>query len=170
MIYIYRCYTYCPMLKVRATFRSEPEVLPNCCTAPYWPFVLWHVDPLLGNGYIFYGSASNLYKWYRAEWNKNANEKENRANLWQSLIVSCWNCLWLRQIVKEGFNKSNHPIQNTLLLLTSHKQATIWVLVLMNMNVLWHVNPLLGNARNICYQQYWSSVFFVSAVTSHNSG
>jgi hypothetical protein len=29
--------------------------------------------------------------------------------------------LWLRVIVKEGVNKSNHPIQNPLLLVTEHR-------------------------------------------------
>jgi hypothetical protein len=34
------------------------------------------------------------------------------SDLWR------YNLLWLREIVKEGVNKSNHPIQNPLLLVT----------------------------------------------------
>jgi hypothetical protein len=42
--------------------------------------------------------------------------QQNGGSLRQSLIVSCCNWLWLRETVKEGVNKSNHPIQNPLLL------------------------------------------------------
>jgi hypothetical protein len=34
------------------------------------------------------------------------------------LIVSYCNLLWLREIIKEGVSKSNHPIENPLLLVT----------------------------------------------------
>jgi hypothetical protein len=45
-------------------------------------------------------------------------ENENGASLRKSFIVSCFNWLWLREIVQEGVNKSNQPIQNPLLLVT----------------------------------------------------
>jgi hypothetical protein len=53
----------------------------------------------------------------RIEDEENENKNKNKASLRQSLIVSCFtNLLWLSEIVQEGDNKSNHPIQNPLLL------------------------------------------------------
>jgi hypothetical protein len=51
------------------------------------------------------------------EWGESSPVKENRFG-WR-LFVSSGNWFWLRVIVKEGVNKSNHPIQNPLLLVTN---------------------------------------------------
>jgi hypothetical protein len=55
-----------------------------------------------------------------AEWEQEWGESlavEEEGFGWR-LIVSYCNWLWLRVIVKEAVNKSNHPIQNPLLLVT----------------------------------------------------
>jgi hypothetical protein len=49
------------------------------------------------------------------EWSEPSAVKE--GFIWR-LIVSSYNWLWLRMIVKEVVNKSNHPIQNPLWLVT----------------------------------------------------
>jgi hypothetical protein len=53
-------------------------------------------------------------------------ENENGASPRQQ-IVSCCNLLSLRVIVKEGVNKSNHPIHNPLLLVTELQRRDILV-------------------------------------------
>jgi hypothetical protein len=50
------------------------------------------------------------------EWDESSAAKEDGFGL--RLIVSNSNWLWLRVIVKEPVNKSNHPILNPLLLVT----------------------------------------------------
>jgi hypothetical protein len=86
--------------------------------------------PLLGNGTVniitnfsetvfSVGSASRLYKGYRTQLNESQNQNENVASPRQSRKKgSAEDWLWLRVIVQEGVNKSNHPIQNPLLLVT----------------------------------------------------
>jgi hypothetical protein len=51
----------------------------------------------------------------RPEWSQ-SQPSEYGASPRQSFIVSCCNWLWLREIAKEGVNKSSHPIQTPLLL------------------------------------------------------
>jgi hypothetical protein len=50
------------------------------------------------------------------EWSESSVAKEEGFG-WRSLVSYC-NWLWLREIVQQGVNKSNHPTQNPLLLVT----------------------------------------------------
>jgi hypothetical protein len=50
------------------------------------------------------------------EWSESSAVKKEEFG-WR-FIVSYSNWLWLRQVVQEGVNKSNHPVQNPLLLVT----------------------------------------------------
>jgi hypothetical protein len=58
-----------------------------------------------------------LWVWLKSE-RERGRENEDGASLRQSCIVICRNSLWVRVIVKQGVNKSSHPIQNPLLLVT----------------------------------------------------
>jgi hypothetical protein len=50
----------------------------------------------------------------------------------QSFIVNCCNWSWLRVIVNEGVNKSNHPIQNPLFSSRGHKHVALLKHLLQN--------------------------------------
>jgi hypothetical protein len=50
------------------------------------------------------------------EWSESSAVKEEGFG-WRSIVSYC-NRLWLREIVTESVNKSNHPIKNPLLLIT----------------------------------------------------
>jgi hypothetical protein len=67
---------------------------------------------------VFYGPPRvvNLKSVVDREWSESSAVKEEGFG-WR-LIVSYCNWLWLREIVQESVNKSKHPIQNPLLLVT----------------------------------------------------
>jgi hypothetical protein len=53
------------------------------------------------------------------EWEWCVSSAVKEEGFGRRLTVSYWNWLWLRVIVQEGANKSNHPLQNPLLLVTN---------------------------------------------------
>jgi hypothetical protein len=81
-------------------------------------FYVVRIYPLLGNGCVFYGSASLI-----SEVSRRTGTRMERVFVTEGrrvrLKIDCellW--LWLRETVKEGVNKYNHAIQNSLLLVT----------------------------------------------------
>jgi hypothetical protein len=56
------------------------------------------------------------------EWSESSAVKEKELG-WRFIVSSC-NWLWLREIVQEGVNKSNHPIQKPVII--SHGAINTW--------------------------------------------
>jgi hypothetical protein len=74
-------------------------------------FCAWSVPR--GNNSVVHLQGVVEREW---EWSESSAVKEEGFG-WR-LIVSYRNWLWLREIVKESVNKSSHPIQDPLLLVT----------------------------------------------------
>jgi hypothetical protein len=94
-------------------------------------FYVVRIYPLLGNGCVFYDYISSsvvnqksvVEREREREWIESSAVKEEGFG-WRFIVSYC-NWLWLREIVKEGANKSSHPIQSNYWS-RNHKHVTIY--------------------------------------------
>jgi hypothetical protein len=77
--------------------------------------VVFSMDPPRENISSPLVNLEPVLEWER-EWSESSAVKEEGFG-WRLIAIYC-NWFSLREIVQEGANKSNHPIQNPLLLVT----------------------------------------------------
>jgi hypothetical protein len=76
------------------------------------------------------------------EWEVGESSAVKREGFGWKLFLRYWNWLWLREILKQGVNKSNHPIYNPLLLVTEPWTRDNILYFRLPMVYLW-ISPLI---------------------------